>query len=148
MLALKQKKTMTILAMCILPVVCAIIGEEMFHAGEVVAALFLLIPLGVVWASSRYKIELRRLQEQQLQQFYAAQQHVYALRTEPETNTLVVGPSAALMSQLDIAPTLHMYQQTSDAFARAYWHWFFLIKAAPVPETLIGADPAFFIRRS
>ena len=28
---------------------------------------------------------------------------------------------------LDIAPTLAMYEQTSDAFARAYWHWFFLL---------------------
>ena len=51
------------------------------------------------------------------------------------------------LTLLDIAPTLHMYQQTSDAFARAYWHWFFLIKTYPVPETLIGADPAFFIRQ-
>jgi haloacetate dehalogenase len=51
------------------------------------------------------------------------------------------------LTTLDIAPTLHMYQQTSDAFARAYWHWFFLIKAAPVPETMIGADPEFFIRQ-
>lgn len=76
MLALKQKRTMTMLAMCILPVVLTIIGEEMFNAGEVLAALFLLIPLGVVWASSRYKVELRRLQEQQLQQYYAASQPV------------------------------------------------------------------------
>jgi haloacetate dehalogenase len=51
------------------------------------------------------------------------------------------------LTTLDIAPTLHMYQNTCDAFARAYWHWFFLIKAAPVPETLIGADPAFFLRQ-
>jgi haloacetate dehalogenase len=51
------------------------------------------------------------------------------------------------LTVLDIAPTLHMYQHTSDAFARAYWHWFFLIKAAPVPETMIGADPDFFIRQ-
>jgi haloacetate dehalogenase len=51
------------------------------------------------------------------------------------------------LTLLDIAPTLHMYQNTSDAFARAYWHWFFLIKAAPVPETMIGADPAFFLRQ-
>jgi len=28
---------------------------------------------------------------------------------------------------LDIAPTLAMYEQTTQAFARAYWHWFFLI---------------------
>lgn len=47
---------------------------------------------------------------------------------------------------LDVAPTLAMYAQTSDAFARAYWHWFFLIQAAPLPERLIEADPAAYIR--
>ena len=46
---------------------------------------------------------------------------------------------------LDVAPTLSMYQQTSDAFARAYWHWFFLIQPAPLPERLIEADPAAYI---
>jgi haloacetate dehalogenase len=47
---------------------------------------------------------------------------------------------------LDIAPTLSMYEQTSEAFARAYWHWFFLIQPAPLPERLIEADPAAYIR--
>ncbi|MET0517872.1 MAG: alpha/beta hydrolase [Burkholderiaceae bacterium] len=47
---------------------------------------------------------------------------------------------------LDIAPTLAMYAQTSEAFARAYWHWFFLIQPAPLPERLIEADPAAYIR--
>jgi len=47
---------------------------------------------------------------------------------------------------LDIAPTLAMYEQTTEAFARAYWHWFFLILPAPVPEKMIGADPAFLLR--
>ncbi|HSI50547.1 MAG TPA: alpha/beta hydrolase [Ideonella sp.] len=47
---------------------------------------------------------------------------------------------------LDIAPTLAMYEQTSEAFARAYWHWFFLIQPAPLPERLITADPAAYIR--
>lgn len=46
---------------------------------------------------------------------------------------------------LDIAPTLAMYQQTSEAFARAYWHWFFLIQKAPMPERLIAADPAAYV---
>ncbi|WP_371917863.1 alpha/beta fold hydrolase [Pseudomonas sp. Irchel s3a10] len=46
------------------------------------------------------------------------------------------------MMLLDIAPTLAMYTQTNEAFARAYWHWFFLIRPAPLPETLIEADPA------
>ena len=47
---------------------------------------------------------------------------------------------------LDIAPTLAMYEQTTEAFARAYWHWFFLILPAPVPEKMIGADPRFLLR--
>jgi len=47
---------------------------------------------------------------------------------------------------LDIAPTLAMYEQTTDAFARAYWHWFFLILPAPVPEKMIGADSLFLLR--
>lgn len=50
------------------------------------------------------------------------------------------------LAVLDVAPTLAMYEQTSDAFARAYWHWFFLIQPAPLPERLIEADPAAYIR--
>lgn len=42
---------------------------------------------------------------------------------------------------LDIAPTREMYRGTTEGFARAYWHWFFLIQPAPLPETMIGADP-------
>ncbi len=50
------------------------------------------------------------------------------------------------MALLDIAPTLAMYEQTSEGFARAYWHWFFLIQPAPMPERLIEADPAAYVR--
>ncbi|MGV8920525.1 MAG: alpha/beta fold hydrolase [Pseudomonas sp.] len=50
------------------------------------------------------------------------------------------------MVLLDIAPTLAMYSQTNEAFARAYWHWFFLIRPAPLPETLLEADPEQFLR--
>ena len=46
---------------------------------------------------------------------------------------------------LDIAPTLAMYAQTDEAFARAYWHWFFLIRPAPLPERLIEADPEQYL---
>ncbi|PLQ02125.1 alpha/beta fold hydrolase [Cupriavidus pauculus] len=49
---------------------------------------------------------------------------------------------------LDIAPTLAMYNQTNEAFARAYYHWFFLIRPAPFPETLIEADPALYLRQT
>ena len=48
---------------------------------------------------------------------------------------------------LDIAPTLAMYEQTDMAFARAYFHWFFLIQREPMPETMIQADPEFFIEK-
>jgi haloacetate dehalogenase len=47
---------------------------------------------------------------------------------------------------LDIAPTLGMYDNTSDAFARAYWHWFFLIQPPPLPEALIASDPVRYLR--
>jgi len=46
---------------------------------------------------------------------------------------------------LDIAPTLAMYEQTSERFARAYWHWFFLIQPPPLPERLIESDPASYV---
>lgn len=45
------------------------------------------------------------------------------------------------LSLLDIAPTREMYANTSAAFAKAYWHWFFLIQSYPLPETMIGLDP-------
>jgi haloacetate dehalogenase len=50
------------------------------------------------------------------------------------------------MVLLDIAPTLAMYSGTTDTFARLYWHWFFLIQPAPLPERLIMADPGAYVR--
>jgi haloacetate dehalogenase len=47
---------------------------------------------------------------------------------------------------LDISPTLAMYERTSMAFAKGYWHWFFLIQPEPVPETLIGANPEYWLK--
>ena len=47
---------------------------------------------------------------------------------------------------LDISPTLTMYENTTMEFARGYWHWFFLIQPEPVPETLIGANPEFWLK--
>jgi haloacetate dehalogenase len=47
---------------------------------------------------------------------------------------------------LDISPTLTMYERTTMDFARAYYHWFFLIQPAPLPEQLIGAAPEFYLR--
>ncbi len=47
---------------------------------------------------------------------------------------------------LDIAPTLAMYERTGEAFAKAYWHWFFLIQPPPLPELLIESDPVAYVR--
>ncbi|RUP27070.1 MAG: alpha/beta hydrolase [Curvibacter sp.] len=55
-------------------------------------------------------------------------------------------PAVERMMLLDIAPTLAMYEGTTEAFARAYWHWFFLIQPSPLPETLIAGDPAGYVR--
>ena len=46
---------------------------------------------------------------------------------------------------LDICPTLAMYSATSFSFARAYFHWFFLIQPAPLPEDLIVGNPQRWI---
>ena len=47
---------------------------------------------------------------------------------------------------IDIAPTLDMYAGTDMRFANAYYHWFFLIQPASLPERLIGADAKFYLR--
>lgn len=47
---------------------------------------------------------------------------------------------------LDIAPTLTTFALTDQALATAYFHWFFLIQAPPLPERMIGADPASWLK--
>lgn len=42
---------------------------------------------------------------------------------------------------MDIVPTHLLLDQLRHEVARAYYHWFFLAQAAPLPETLIGHDP-------
>ncbi|MFN8756597.1 MAG: alpha/beta fold hydrolase [Burkholderiales bacterium] len=57
-------------------------------------------------------------------------------------------PYAVLrLMTLDISPTLAMYEQTSMAFARAYWWWFFLIQPEPFPENMILADPRTYLHK-
>lgn len=50
----------------------------------------------------------------------------------------------AKIAVLDIAPTREMYANTTDQFARGYWHWFLMIKPSPLPEIMMGADPDRF----
>lgn len=47
---------------------------------------------------------------------------------------------------LDISPTRTMYEATDKAFATLYYHWFFMIQPAPIPETLIGNSASFLLR--
>ena len=49
---------------------------------------------------------------------------------------------------IDIAPTLDMYERTDLAFASRYYHWFFFIQPAPLPERLIGADARFYLHHT
>ncbi len=47
---------------------------------------------------------------------------------------------------MDIAPTYHMFSHTDQAFATGYYHWFFLIQPDGLPERMIGADPAYYLK--
>jgi haloacetate dehalogenase len=49
---------------------------------------------------------------------------------------------------LDICPTATMYAATDNAFATAYYHWFFLIQPFDFPERLIGAAPDYYVERT
>jgi haloacetate dehalogenase len=49
------------------------------------------------------------------------------------------------LALLDIVPTLDMYDRTDMRFARAYYHWFFLIQPAPHPESMIDHDPLHYL---
>lgn len=49
------------------------------------------------------------------------------------------------LALLDIVSTKAVYEADSMALAAAYFHWYFLIQPAPFPETLIGADPKYWL---
>lgn len=49
------------------------------------------------------------------------------------------GERVRSLTVIDISPTLKMYDSTSMAFARAYYHWFLFIQPAPVPERMVAA---------
>jgi haloacetate dehalogenase len=48
---------------------------------------------------------------------------------------------------LDISPTRTMFGKTDQAFATAYYHWFFLIQPFDLPERMIGADPVWYLQK-
>jgi haloacetate dehalogenase len=48
---------------------------------------------------------------------------------------------------LDILPQHHLLNHVTRQWGTFSWHWFFMIQPFPTPETLMGAEPEFFIRR-
>jgi haloacetate dehalogenase len=57
------------------------------------------------------------------------------------------GDRVQRIAVLDISPTRIMFEQTTQAFATAYYHWFFLIQPYDLPERLINHDPKYYLRR-
>jgi haloacetate dehalogenase len=48
---------------------------------------------------------------------------------------------------LDIIPTTEVFKRVDKFIATAYYHWFFLIQPNDLPETLIGSNSEFYLRR-
>jgi haloacetate dehalogenase len=46
---------------------------------------------------------------------------------------------------LDIIPQHHLFTHMTREWARASYHWLFMIQPEPLPERLMSADPDFFI---
>ena len=51
------------------------------------------------------------------------------------------------LAVLDIVPTRHVYATVDMDLATAYYHWFFFIQPYDLPETLIGANPVYYLRK-
>jgi haloacetate dehalogenase len=48
---------------------------------------------------------------------------------------------------LDMLPQHHLLNNVTRQWGTFSWHWFFMIQPSPTPETMMNADPEFFIRR-
>jgi haloacetate dehalogenase len=58
------------------------------------------------------------------------------------------GKRVRSLTVLDISPTLKMYESTNMPFAKAYYHWFFLIQEAPLPERMLAnIGPEYIFKR-
>jgi haloacetate dehalogenase len=51
------------------------------------------------------------------------------------------------LAVLDIVPTRTIYHTVGKVMATDYYHWFFLIQPADLPERLIGSNAEFMLRR-
>jgi haloacetate dehalogenase len=48
---------------------------------------------------------------------------------------------------MDMLPQHHLLNNVTKNWGVFSWHWFFMVQPNPLPETMISADPEFFIRR-
>ena len=52
------------------------------------------------------------------------------------------------LAVLDMVPTLDTFEMTDKDMALGTYHWFFLPQPAPLPETLIGHDPDYYLEHT
>jgi Ca2+/Na+ antiporter len=111
MQALKHKRTLMVLSVCIAPIILSIFLNNIPWIDEFTGVLFLLVPIGIVWARLRYKMELRQLQERQLQEYYAHQQYQQSMPQQamPQQAT---GPKLIIQAPSNQGP---LVQPQSDA---------------------------------
>jgi haloacetate dehalogenase len=55
------------------------------------------------------------------------------------------GRRVQTLTVLDISPTLKVFQSISRPLAKAFYHWFFLIQEAPLPERLLQGNESFYV---
>jgi haloacetate dehalogenase len=51
------------------------------------------------------------------------------------------------LAVLDIVPTRHVFETVDKDLATDYYHWFFFIQPYDLPETLIGGNPSYYLRK-
>jgi haloacetate dehalogenase len=54
--------------------------------------------------------------------------------------------AVSALAVLDILPTAEVWARARADSAMRMWHWYFLAQPPPLPETLIDANPEFFVR--
>jgi haloacetate dehalogenase len=55
------------------------------------------------------------------------------------------GRRVQTLTVLDISPTLKVFQSVNRSLAKAFYHWFFLIQEAPLPERLLQGNESFYV---
>ena len=48
---------------------------------------------------------------------------------------------------IDMLPQHHLLNNVTRGWGTFSWHWFFMVQPNPTPETMISADPEFYLRR-